>query len=68
LGQALSLVMDALKQNKGDEMAADRSTTDSHGGNMEAHVRDYSKFIGLFKWGAIISFITAMIVLVIISN
>lgn len=32
------------------------------------HVRDYTRFIRLLKWGAIISFITAMLVVVIISN
>jgi len=49
-------------------MAVDHSTTESHSGDIEAHVRDYSRFTGLFKWGAIISFIIAMLVLVIISN
>ena len=33
-----------------------------------AHVRDYTRFIKMLKWGAILSFITAMIVMVIISN
>lgn len=32
------------------------------------HVRDYTRFIKMFKWGAILSFITAMLVMVIISN
>ena len=36
--------------------------------DVAAHVRDYSGFIKLFKWGAIISFATAMIVLMLISN
>ncbi len=31
------------------------------------HVRDYTLFIKMFKWGAIVSFIIAMLVLVIIS-
>lgn len=31
------------------------------------HVRDYSRFIQLFKWGAILSLITAFIVLLIIT-
>ena len=31
------------------------------------HVRDYTRFTQLFKWGAIICFIIAMLVLVIIS-
>lgn len=32
------------------------------------HVRDYTRFIKMFKWGAILSFITGMVVMVIISN
>ncbi|MBA3511484.1 hypothetical protein [Sphingomonas sp.] len=31
------------------------------------HVRDYSRFTQLLKWGAIISFITALFVMMIIS-
>jgi hypothetical protein len=53
---------------EGDEMAVDHSTSESHADNMDVHVRDYSKFTALFKWGAILSFIIAMIVLVLISN
>lgn len=37
-------------------------------GDMQAHVRDYSKFTAMLKWGAIGSFILAVIVVVIISN
>lgn len=31
------------------------------------HVQDYSRFIALFKWGAIISLVIAFAVLLIIS-
>jgi hypothetical protein len=31
------------------------------------HVQDYSRFIALFKWGAIISFIVAIFVLFLIA-
>ena len=31
------------------------------------HVRDYTRFVQLLKWGAIISLITALIVMLIIS-
>jgi Bacterial aa3 type cytochrome c oxidase subunit IV len=31
------------------------------------HVRDYEGFVALFKWGAIISFILAMLVIWLIS-
>lgn len=34
---------------------------------MQAHVRDYSAFIRMFKYGAVASFLIAMLVLVIIS-
>ena len=48
-------------------MAAEPANgTDS--GDMEAHARDYSKFTAMLKWGAVGSFILAMIVVVIISN
>ena len=49
-------------------MAVEQSNTADHGNDMEAHVRDYSKFTGMLKWGAIISFILAMFVVWIISN
>ena len=48
-------------------MAVQPSSND-HGGDIQAHVRDYSRFTGMLKWGAILSFIIAMIVVVIISN
>jgi len=32
------------------------------------HVRDYSRFIALFKWGALLSLITGFVVILIISN
>ena len=34
---------------------------------MTKHVRDYERFITLFKWGAIISFFTAFFVLWLIA-
>ena len=33
----------------------------------KAHARDYGRLMGMLKWGAIASFIIAMLVLVIIS-
>jgi hypothetical protein len=44
-------------------MAADKT-----GNDMDAHDRDYSKFIGLMKWGTILSLIAAFIVVLIIAN
>ena len=35
--------------------------------DMQAHVRDYSGFTKLLKYGAIISFITAIVVMFLIS-
>lgn len=49
-------------------MAVEHSGTESQGNDMQAHVRDYSKFTGMLKWGAIISFILAMFVVFLISN
>jgi hypothetical protein len=45
------------------EPASDHSQSD----DFQAHVRDYSGFIRMFKWLAIISFITAIFVMIIIS-
>ena len=33
---------------------------------MGHHVRDYGLFVALFKWGAILSFLTAFIVVVFV--
>ena len=49
-------------------MAVEPANEQSPTGDFQAHARDYSGFIKLFKWGAIISFVTAMVVLIIISN
>ena len=32
-----------------------------------AHVRDYGRFVQLFKWGAIVCFLIGLLVLLIIS-
>ena len=48
-------------------MAAEPATTD-HSAEIHVHERDYSGFTRLFKWGAILSFITAMVVIFVISN
>lgn len=34
---------------------------------MAKHVRDYERFITLFKWGAIVSLITGFVVILIIA-
>ena len=38
------------------------------GENLGAHVRDYSRFTGIMKWGTILSLITTAIVVLIIAN
>lgn len=45
-------------------MAGEGDTRDE----VRAHVKSYSDFAWMMKWGTILSFITAMIVVVIISN
>ena len=49
-------------------MAVEPATHETASQDMAAHVRDYSGFIKLFKWGAIISFITGIVVMFLISN
>ena len=46
---------------------AEHATEDARPDDFEAHVRDYSGFIRMFKWLAIISFLTALFVMFIIS-
>jgi hypothetical protein len=36
-------------------------------GEMRAHERSYSRFIWLMKWGAVVSLVTALFVILIIS-
>jgi hypothetical protein len=45
-------------------MAAEGDTPD----DIKAHVKSYSHFAWMMKWGTIISFITGMIVVLIISS
>lgn len=48
-------------------MDVEAVTNENQPGEIGRHARDYSRFIKLLKWGAVISFVTAMLVLVIIS-
>ena len=45
-------------------MAAEGETQEE----MRAHAKSYSAFAAMMKWGTILSFIAAMIVVLIISN
>jgi len=48
-------------------MDVDAVTNENQPGEIGRHARDYSRFVKLFKWGAAVSFITAMVVLMIIA-
>ena len=48
-------------------MDVDAVTNENQPGEIGRHARDYSRFTSLLKWGAIVSFIVAMLVLVIIG-
>lgn len=48
-------------------MAVEPATTD-HSAEIGVHARDYLGFARLFKYGAIATFIIAMLILFIISN
>ena len=65
MGEAASVDMDAADEDpKRIDMAAEREVqTDT-----QAHVRDYSRFLGLMKWGTIFSFVIGAIVVVLISS
>jgi hypothetical protein len=45
-------------------MAADRDVQ----ADVQAHVKSYSAFASMMKWGTILSFIVAMIVVILISS
>ena len=45
-------------------MAAEGDSRDE----MQFHAKSYSAFAWMMKWGAILSFITAMVVILIISS
>ena len=52
----------------GNRMAEEEPIlTDPPTQDVAVHVRDYTNFTKLLKWGAIFSFITALIVMMIIS-
>lgn len=45
-------------------MAAERDVQNDN----QAHIRDYSRFIGLMKWGTIISLLVAAFVVIMIAS
>lgn len=52
---------------EGSVMDVDAVTNENQPGEIGRHARDYSRFIAMFKWGAIFSFITAIVVMMIIA-
>ena len=48
-------------------MAVEPASNEPPSQDMQMHVRDYSGFVSLLKWGALVSFVTAIIVLFLIS-
>jgi len=48
-------------------MAIEPATEKAPSKDFEAHVRDYSEFVRLFKYGAIASFVIGFFVILIIS-
>ena len=49
-------------------MAVEPATNATDSGDIQTHVRDYSKFMWMLKWSAVSSFIIEMIVVVLIRN
>ena len=56
-----------VQERKGIRMAKKEPVTSPQAHDNAAHVRDYGRFTQLFKWGAIVCFLIAMLVLLIIS-
>ena len=48
-------------------MAIEPATDEAKAQDFQAHVRGYSEFVRLFKYGAIVSLVTALIVMMLIS-
>ena len=61
--QGTSMAIDGAAKKRGASPATETSQAD----DFPAHARDYSDFVRLFKWGAIISFVTAILVMFLIS-
>ncbi|HVM36994.1 MAG TPA: aa3-type cytochrome c oxidase subunit IV [Sphingomicrobium sp.] len=49
-------------------MAVEPASDQVHNQDLQAHVRDYSGFVRMVKWGAIISFVIGFIVVLLISE
>ncbi len=57
------MAIEGAAEKHGASPAAGEGRTE----DFEAHERDYSGFVKMFKWLAIISFVTAIFVMIIIS-
>jgi hypothetical protein len=64
--------MDAARRNsanaEGKFMAIEPAANEARRQDAQMHARDYSRFVKMFKYAAIVGFITAMAVVLIISN
>ena len=63
-GPARGLIRTALGRDQGDQKVADGDTQTE----MTSHVKSYSLFAGVMKWGAIVSFVLVFAVILIISS
>ncbi len=57
------MAIERAAEQRGGSPATEHDGTN----DFEAHARDYSGFIKMFKWLAIIAFLTAILVMFIIS-
>lgn len=49
-------------------MAIEPVAGDTQSKHVQTHVRDYSRFLKMLKYGAIVSFVTGLVVVLIIAN
>jgi hypothetical protein len=70
LGRGGGLVKTATIENssRDQNMADDKVHPTATEMDYPAHFRNYDGFIKLFKYGAIVSFVTAMVVMYVIYN
>jgi hypothetical protein len=68
LGEAARLVMDRQRLSRDEDMMAKNSTMPNEptAHEMTHHVRDYSRFTTMVKWGGLAAFIIAFIVVVFV--
>lgn len=65
LGAAPVVDKGALQTGQNEVMMS--GEIDTHG-EMQAHSKSYSAFSAIMKWGAIVGFVSAMLVIVVIAS